>query len=122
MTWPPLFLCLLVVSSLLRIHTLDLVQTNLLKPYEGRRVCWFSFRVTKMISHIEKIGVKNAVFIAIFGYAFATFLAFFMESRIHFFCLAALIGIFQGGIQALSRSLFTRLIPKNREAEFFGCP
>ena len=60
------------------------------------------------------------MFISIFEYAFATFLAFFMESRTHFFCLAALIGIFQGGIQALSRSLFTRLIPKNREAEFFG--
>ena len=37
-----------------------------------------------------------------------------------FFALAALIGLFQGGIQALSRSLYARLIPKNMEAEFFG--
>ena len=43
-----------------------------------------------------------------------------METRVHFFCLAVIIGLFQGGIQALSRSLYTRLIPKNKEAEFFG--
>jgi UMF1 family MFS transporter len=71
-------------------------------------------------SFAQKIGVKNAVFIAIGGYAIATFLAYFMTDRLHFFALAALIGIFQGGIQALSRSLYSRLIPKNREAEFFG--
>lgn len=68
----------------------------------------------------SKIGVKRAVLIAIGGYAVATFLAFFMTDRLHFFMLAALIGLFQGGIQALSRSLYTRLIPKGKEAEFFG--
>ena len=49
-----------------------------------------------------------------------TLLGYFMTDRLHFYLLAALIGIFQGGIQALSRSLFTRLVPKNKEAEFFG--
>lgn len=68
----------------------------------------------------KKIGVKNAVFVAISGYSIATFLAYFMETRIHFFGLAMIIGLFQGGIQALSRSLYARLIPKNREAEFYG--
>ena len=68
----------------------------------------------------EKIGTKNAIFVAIGGYALITFLAYFMTSRNHFFILAAMIGLFQGGIQALSRSLYARLIPKNKEAEFFG--
>jgi len=68
----------------------------------------------------SKIGTKKAVQIAIGGYAVATFLGTFMVSEIHFYGLAALIGIFQGGIQALSRSLFSRLIPKGKEAEFFG--
>ena len=68
----------------------------------------------------QKIGTKNAVFIAIGGYALATFLAYFMTDRNHFFLLAAMIGLFQGGIQALSRSLYARLIPKGKEAEFFG--
>ena len=36
------------------------------------------------------------------------------------FLLAGMIGLFQGGIQALSRSLFSRLVPKGKEGEFFG--
>jgi|TARA_B100000959_G_scaffold276857_1_gene332341 UMF1 family MFS transporter len=67
-----------------------------------------------------RIGVKNAVLIAIGGYGMITLLGYFMTDRLHFYLLASLIGIFQGGIQALSRSLFTRLVPKNKEAEFFG--
>ena len=43
-----------------------------------------------------------------------------MTDITHFYILAALIGLFQGGIQSLSRSLFTRLVPPNKEAEFFG--
>ena len=68
----------------------------------------------------KKIGVKNAVLVAIGGYGLITLLGYFMTERIHFYILAAMIGIFQGGIQSLSRSLFTRLVPKNKEAEFFG--
>jgi MFS transporter, UMF1 family len=68
----------------------------------------------------SKIGTKKAVQIAIGGYAAGTILGTFMTSELHFFGLAALIGIFQGGIQALSRSLFARLIPKGKEAEFYG--
>jgi UMF1 family MFS transporter len=68
----------------------------------------------------QKIGTKNAVFVAIGGYAVITFLAYFMNDRLHFFALAGLIGLFQGGIQALSRSLYARLIPVGKEGEFFG--
>ena len=68
----------------------------------------------------QKVGTKNAVFVAIGGYALATLLGYYMSTRVHFYCLAALIGLFQGGIQALSRSLYARLVPKNMEAEFFG--
>jgi|TARA_B110000495_G_scaffold196084_1_gene204455 UMF1 family MFS transporter len=68
----------------------------------------------------QKIGTKNAVFVAIGGYAVITFLAYFMNDPLHFFVLAGLIGLFQGGIQALSRSLYARLIPVGKEGEFFG--
>ena len=68
----------------------------------------------------QKIGTKNAVFVAIGGYAAITLLAYFMNDRLHFFLLAGLIGLFQGGIQALSRSLYARLIPIGKEGEFFG--
>ena len=43
-----------------------------------------------------------------------------MVSKTHLYILAAMIGLFQGGIQALSRSLYAKLIPKNKETEFFG--
>jgi UMF1 family MFS transporter len=43
-----------------------------------------------------------------------------MTETWHFFVLAALIGTAQGGAQALSRSLFASLIPKEKSSEFFG--
>ena len=43
-----------------------------------------------------------------------------MKQEWHFYFLAVLVGLFQGGIQALSRSLYTRIIPLDKSAEFFG--
>jgi len=68
----------------------------------------------------SKIGPKNAVLIAIIFYTVGTCFAYFMTTRLHFFLLAGMIGLFQGGIQALSRSLFSRLVPEGKEGEFFG--
>ena len=68
----------------------------------------------------KKIGVKSAIMTGILGYCVITFLGYFMTEVWHFFALAAMIGLFQGGIQALSRSLYTRIIPKDKAAEFFG--
>jgi len=68
----------------------------------------------------SKISPKNAILVAIFFYSIGTSLAYFMTSKIHFFMLAGMIGLFQGGIQAISRSLFARLVPKGKEGEFFG--
>ena len=71
-------------------------------------------------SFAKKIGTKNAVLIAIGGYGVITLLGYFMTNKLHFYLLAIMIGLFQGGLQALSRSLYTRLVPKSKEAEFFG--
>ena len=68
----------------------------------------------------SKIGVKKAIMIGILGYAFITFLGYFMQTVWHFYALAVLISMFQGGIQALSRSIYSRLIPKEKAAEFYG--
>ena len=70
--------------------------------------------------YANKIGVKKAIMTGIVGYGIITFLGYFMTEVWHFFALAGMIGLFQGGIQALSRSLYTRLIPKEKAAEFFG--
>ncbi len=68
----------------------------------------------------KKIGVKQSIMTGIIGYGIITFLAYFMTQMWHLYTLAALVGLFQGGIQALSRSLYTRIIPKEKSAEFFG--
>ena len=67
-----------------------------------------------------RIGTKRAIFIAIAVYAVATILGFFMTTVTHFFILAALVATVQGGAQALSRALFSRMIPANKTSEFFG--
>lgn len=68
----------------------------------------------------KKVGVRRALQVAIAAYTLIAILGFFMNKPIHFYLLAVAIGLFQGGIQALSRSYYTRLIPKGRSAEFFG--
>jgi UMF1 family MFS transporter len=67
-----------------------------------------------------RIGTKRAIFLALAVYAFACVLGYFMTTALHFFILAALIGMVQGGSQALSRSLFARLIPPSKASEYFG--
>ena len=67
-----------------------------------------------------KIGTKEAIMTSIVAYIFITILGYFMHSETSFYILAILIGLFQGGIQALSRSLYSRIIPKSQAAEFFG--
>jgi UMF1 family MFS transporter len=67
-----------------------------------------------------RIGIKKALLVAIGAYTIIAILGYFMTTPLHFYLLAIIIGLFQGGIQALSRSYYTRLIPKQRSAEFFG--
>jgi len=66
------------------------------------------------------IGVKRAIFVAIVAYGCLAILGAFMQEVWQFYVLAILVGLFQGGIQALSRSFYTRLIPEKKTAEFFG--
>jgi UMF1 family MFS transporter len=67
-----------------------------------------------------KRGAKQGIMIAIFIYLLILLWAYHMESVWEFYTLAIAIGLVQGGIQALSRSLYARLIPHNQAAEFFG--
>jgi UMF1 family MFS transporter len=71
-------------------------------------------------SFAGRVGAKTALFVALGVYAVITGLAYFMTMTWEFFALAFLVGIVQGGSQALSRSLFARMIPKHKSSEFFG--
>lgn len=67
-----------------------------------------------------RIGTKPAIFLGIAGYIAITFLGWRMTTGREFLILAALVGTVQGGTQALSRSLFARLIPAEKSGEYFG--
>ena len=67
-----------------------------------------------------RIGPKTAVFFGLAVYAFITVLGYFMTSSAHFFALAVLVGLVQGGTQALSRSMFASMIPRQKSSEFFA--
>jgi len=67
-----------------------------------------------------RIGAKTALFIALMVYAGVTVLGYFLMTEFQFFALAFLVGLVQGGSQALSRSLFARMIPKEKSSECFG--
>jgi len=68
----------------------------------------------------ERIGPKRGILIGLAAYAAITLWAFFMEQTWEFYGMAVAIGLVQGGVQALSRSLYARLIPRKASAEFFG--
>lgn len=67
-----------------------------------------------------RIGPRRAIYLALAVYIVATVLAVFLTTAAQFYGLAAVIGLVQGGVQALSRSLFARLIPPGRSGEYFG--
>jgi len=68
----------------------------------------------------QKIGAKRAIFIAIGVYLFVSVWGAFMKDKNEFYILAIIVGLVQGGIQALSRSFYARIIPANKSAEYFG--
>ena len=66
------------------------------------------------------IGLKNGIYLGILGYIVIIICGFFVENVSQFYIVAFLIGCFQGGIQSISRSLYSRIIPENKAAEFYG--
>ena len=68
----------------------------------------------------QRWGPRPAIFLAIGVYMGVTVWGALMTHRLEFYFMAVVIGLVQGGIQALSRSYYARLIPPERTAEFFG--
>ena len=69
----------------------------------------------------KKYGTLRMILIAVAAYVGIVLLAaFFLKSEVEFWILAVVVGMFQGGIQALSRSYFGKLIPKERSNEYYG--
>ena len=68
-----------------------------------------------------KFGTLRMIIVAIIAYCgIVLFAAFFLQTALEFWILAILVGLFQGGIQALSRSYFGKLVPKEHSNEYYG--
>jgi UMF1 family MFS transporter len=67
-----------------------------------------------------RIGAKIALFGGLMVYVVIVLIAYFMTSSVQFYALAIMVGMVQGGTQALSRSLFASMIPKHKSSEFFA--
>ncbi len=68
----------------------------------------------------EKSGARSGIMLAIFIYFLVIVWAYQMQQVWEFYALAVIIGLVQGGIQALSRSFYARIIPRSESGEFFG--
>jgi UMF1 family MFS transporter len=66
------------------------------------------------------MGAKRSIFAGLVVFVGISTLGYFMSTATHFYVLAILVGLVQGGVQGISRSLFASLIPKHKSGEFFG--
>ena len=96
------------------IGTIDLVGALLLTQVLGIP---FTLGFGKLA---DRIGAKKGIFLGLCVYTGVTIGGYFITKAIHFWMLAFFIGLVQGGTQALSRSLYGSMVPKNKSAEFFG--
>jgi UMF1 family MFS transporter len=96
------------------IGTIDLIGALLLTQFVGIP---FSLAFGKFSS---RVGTKRSIMIGLAWYTLIAIAGYFMSAAWHFWALAFAVGMVMGGTQALSRSLFGRMAPKARSAEFFG--
>jgi UMF1 family MFS transporter len=98
----------------LGFHSNDLITALLITQFIG-------FPAAIVFGRIgERFGTKSGIYIAIAVYMGVTVWAAFIDSVAEFYQIAVVIGLVQGGIQSLSRSMYARLIPPDKSAEFFG--
>ncbi len=67
-----------------------------------------------------KVSTEKLITVCILAYLGIAVFAIFLKTQLQFWILAILVGMFQGGIQALSRSYFTKIIPEEHSGEYFG--
>ena len=68
----------------------------------------------------DHLGTRRTIYVSLVIYSLIAMGGYFIQTAIHFWALAFMVAMVQGGSQALSRSLFGRMAPKAKTAEFFG--
>lgn len=77
----------------------------------------FTFAFGALASYI---GAKRGLYLALFVYTGISIFGYFMTTPLHFWALATAVAVVQGGSQALSRSLYSSMVPRGKSSEFFG--
>jgi MFS transporter, UMF1 family len=96
------------------INSNDLITALLITQFVG-------FPATLLYGRLgEKIGSKNGILLALAIYLLLCVWAYFMDSAAEFYLLAGVVGLVQGGVQALSRAVYASMVPPERSTEFFG--
>jgi UMF1 family MFS transporter len=82
---------------------------------------WIAFPGATLLAWAaERCGTRRVLLASLAVWCAVVLFAYGMRSAVHFWILAAVVGFILGGSQALSRSLFSRMIPREKSAEFFG--
>lgn len=68
----------------------------------------------------DRIGAQRGILIGLAVYIGVTLYAYFLDTVVEFYVMAVVVGLVQGGVQSLSRSLFGQMVPAGKNAEFFG--
>lgn len=98
---------------------LGLDQTGLLLAFLMTQIVAFPCSIAfGRLSH--SFPAERLLSVCIAAYFGISVLGIFMTTQLHFWLLAAAVGMFQGGIQALSRSYFAKIVPAGHSGEFFG--
>jgi UMF1 family MFS transporter len=87
------------------------IPASLISWFLGRRV---------LAGPASRMSTKNAILLALGVYVLVAIWGYFMHTAAEFWLLAVMVGLVQGGSQALSRSLFGNMVPKAQTAEFYG--
>ncbi|MGZ3798133.1 MAG: MFS transporter, partial [Pseudobdellovibrionaceae bacterium] len=98
----------------LGLEAKDLMAALLLTQFIGFPCAW------AFGSFASKGGLKKPILWCIGAYSLTVILATQMTTALHFYALAVVIGMVQGGVQSLSRSFFAHMIPKESSGEYFG--
>ncbi|BBI35052.1 MFS transporter [Cohnella abietis] len=96
------------------IEETDLITALLITQFIG-------FPATMLFGKLaDRLGSKKMLYSSLVTYLIIVLLGYFMTSSLHFYLLACLVGLVQGGSQATSRAIFSKLIPPGKTAEFNG--
>ena len=101
-------------GSEIGIERPDLIKAILLVQFIGVP---FAFAFGALAG---KVGTKASILLGLTVYTGICIFAYGISSAREFYILACLVGLVQGGTQALSRSLFANMVPRHRSGEFFG--